>query len=366
MTTPAHQEPRAGARRGLTRREVDRPDSLLDWWHPVGWASDLTDAPRRTVLLGRPLVLWRDRTGTARCLRDLCVHRGTALSLGEVVDGQITCPYHGWRFAGDGRCTTIPQLPADRAVPAGAAVPAFHCEERYGMTWVCLGTPRAGIPAFPEWGAAGFRHAPCPPYTWRTSAARMVENFTDFGHLGWLHDGLLGLRSDLVVPEHRVERTGHELRYSLTMNVPSADGVNDLDSAAGTMTNTYLLSLPHTIHLRSHYPHSGRSRVLFFAAQPVDQDTSVGYCYQSRDFDLAGDDQRYISFQETLAEQDRIVVESQRPEQLPHDIADELHLKFDRVAVEYRKALAEHRPRGPRAPATSRRRAAQPPGCKED
>jgi phenylpropionate dioxygenase-like ring-hydroxylating dioxygenase large terminal subunit len=342
MTTAAHQARPAAGHRGLSRREANQTDAALDWWHPVGWASELTGTPRRTVLLGRPLVLWRDRAGTAQCLRDLCVHRGTALSLGEVVDGQITCPYHGWRFAGDGRCTAIPQLPPDRRIPAGAAVPAFHCVERHGLTWVCLGDPRADIPDFPEWSEPGFRHAACPPYTWRTSAARMVENFTDFGHLGWLHDGLLGMRSDLVVPEHQVERSGHELRYSLTMSVPSADGVNDFQDTRGTMTNRYVLSLPHAIHLRSHYPDTGRSRVLFFAAQPVDEETSIGYCYQSRDFDLDGDDQRYISFQETLAEQDRIVVESQRPEQLPLDIADELHLKFDRVAVAYRKAMAAY------------------------
>ena len=37
----------------------------------------------------------------------------------------------------------------------------------------------------------------------------MVENFTDFGHLGYLHDGLLGTNDDLVVPAHRVEHDGH-------------------------------------------------------------------------------------------------------------------------------------------------------------
>ena len=355
MSATANEEPAAPRLRGRSRTESTAHDPLLDWWHPVGWAAQVTQAPRRTVLLGRVLVVWRDLDGTPRCLRDLCVHRGTALSLGEVHDGQITCPYHGWRFAGDGRCTAIPQLPPGRTVPAGAAVPAFRAQERYGLIWVCLGEPRTDIPAFPEWDRAGFRHAACPPYQWRTSAARMVENFTDFGHLGWLHDGLLGMRGDLVVPEHTVERTGHELRYAITMNVPSADGVNDLQAPAGTMANTYVLSLPHVIHLRSHYPGTDRSRVLFFAAQPVDEETSIGYCYQSRDFDLDGDDQRYIEFQETLAEQDRIVVESQRPEQLPRDIAEELHLKFDRVAVAYRKALAQYHPQTPgRATATSR------------
>jgi vanillate O-demethylase monooxygenase subunit len=33
------------------------------------------------------------------------------------------------------------------------------------------------------------------------------------------------------------------------------------------------------------------------------------------------------------------VVESQRPEQVPFDLADELHLKFDAVAVAYRRAM---------------------------
>ena len=37
--------------------------------------------------------------------------------------------------------------------------------------------------------------------------------------------------------------------------------------------------------------------------------------------------------------QDQRIVESQRPEQVPFDLADELHLKFDAVAVAYRRAM---------------------------
>ena len=33
------------------------------------------------------------------------------------------------------------------------------------------------------------------------------------------------------------------------------------------------------------------------------------------------------------------MVESQRPEQVPFDLADELHLKFDAVAVNYRRTM---------------------------
>jgi vanillate O-demethylase monooxygenase subunit len=44
-------------------------------------------------------------------------------------------------------------------------------------------------------------------------------------------------------------------------------------------------------------------------------------------------------FEDTIFNQDKRVVESQRPEQVPFDLADELHLKFDAVAVAYRRAM---------------------------
>jgi vanillate O-demethylase monooxygenase subunit len=223
---------------------------------------------------------------------------------------------------------------------------SFRCTERHGLIWLCLAPadvePEADIPDFPEYRDPAYRHVPIPAYTWRTSAPRMLENFTDIGHLAWLHDGLLGSKDDTVVPPHSVRASGTELHYSLTMQVPSASGVNDTGADTGLMTNTWVLSLPHAIHLRSAYPETGRARVLFFAVQPRSATESSGFCYQSRDFDLDGDDAAYAAFQEVLAEQDRPVVESQRPEELPLDLADELHLRFDRVAVAYRKAMAAH------------------------
>ena len=43
----------------------------------------------------------------------------------------------------------------------------------------------------------------------------------------------------------------------------------------------------------------------------------------------------------TIFEQDRRVVESQRPERVPFDLAAEMHLKFDAVAINYRRAMRE-------------------------
>src|SRR3954453_15173476 len=101
--------------------------ALRSCWHPVAYADALTDAPLRVRLLGEDLVLWRDSGGTAHALRDLCIHRGTALSLGRVVEDQLMCPYHGWRYGADGRCTHIPQLADPTRVPGKARVDAFSC-----------------------------------------------------------------------------------------------------------------------------------------------------------------------------------------------------------------------------------------------
>jgi vanillate O-demethylase monooxygenase subunit len=38
--------------------------------------------------------------------------------------------------------------------------------------------------------------------------------------------------------------------------------------------------------------------------------------------------------EDTIFNQDRVVVESQRPERVPFDLAAEVHLKFDAVAID--------------------------------
>jgi phenylpropionate dioxygenase-like ring-hydroxylating dioxygenase large terminal subunit len=53
--------------------------------------------------------------------------------------------------------------------------------------------------------------------------------------------------------------------------------------------------------------------------------------------EFSGDELR--AFQDRVTEQDRLIVESQRPELLPLDLQAELHLRSDRMAIAYRKWL---------------------------
>jgi phenylpropionate dioxygenase-like ring-hydroxylating dioxygenase large terminal subunit len=321
-------------------------DVLRNHWHPVSWSSELAPGlPVSTTLLDERIVLWRDLDGRPVAAADQCPHRGTALSLGTVDDsGCLVCPYHGWAFAASGVCAEMPQMAPGSPIPTRARVPVYHCTERYGLVWVCLGEPASDIVDFPEWDDPNYRHVACPAYTWECGAGRMVENFTDFGHLGYLHDGLLGNIDDLVVPSHRVTTTGLELHYQLTMNVPNTNdefAVTDVVGERGRQTNSYVLTLPYVIHLQCRYLDTGANRTLYFVAQPHSEGRSTGYCYQSRDFDLDADPKPFAEFQEVLAEQDRPIVESQLPHEIPLGPTDELQLPFDRVAIAYRRAMAD-------------------------
>jgi phenylpropionate dioxygenase-like ring-hydroxylating dioxygenase large terminal subunit len=314
------------------------------YWYPVAWAAEVHETPVPVTLLGSRLVVWR-ANGNILASYDRCPHRGTALSLGEVDDdGCLVCPYHGWLYDQSGACVHIPQMAAGVPIPPRARLTMVRCEDRHGLVWVCLDQPVEPIPEFPEYGDVGYRHVPCPTYRWATSPGRMVENFTDFGHLGYLHDGLLGTKDDLVVPAHKVDQNGGALTYTLSMQVPNTNEqftVTDVRGERGLQTNRYVLTLPFTIHLACTYEDTGSHRTLFFSVQPHGDGTCTGYCYQSRDFELEGDDNDYAKFQELLAEQDRPIVESQLPAELPLGSTDELQLPFDRVAIAYRRALAD-------------------------
>ena len=129
------------------RLESDLWPALWNYWHPVVHAADVSEKPVAVKLLEQRLVVARLEDRLA-CFRDLCVHRGTPLSLGWVDGDQLVCGYHGWRYDVSGACTCIPALPCDHPIPRRARVEAFRVEQRYGIIWVCLGEPVAPIPEF--------------------------------------------------------------------------------------------------------------------------------------------------------------------------------------------------------------------------
>lgn len=310
---------------------------LARQWMALARSEDVTDEPLRAELLGEAVVLWRSETGL-RAFRDLCIHRGAALSLGRVEGCELVCPYHGWRYGEDGACTKIPAQPAGAKVPTKARALTYACEERYGLIWVALEVPETEVPVYTEASEPGFYTLSVGPYVLNAEPPRVIENFLDVSHLMWVHEGLLGVPDYAEIPDHHVHHVGHILRSDpIDIFQPDPDG------RGKALTNRYVYEVlaPTTARFRKTDPDTGEVFSMLLHATPTAAGETLAYALLSRNYDLDTTDETYIDFQNTLMVQDKRIIESQRPENLPLDLQAELHLKSDRLAIAYRRYLNE-------------------------
>jgi vanillate O-demethylase monooxygenase subunit len=306
-------------------------------------ADVLPSAPVAVELLGEELVVYRGLDGRVVVLDDLCVHRGTRLSAGTVTDeGCIRCPYHGWVFAADGRCTLIPQAP-ELPIPPKAAVPAYRTSESAGLVWTCLASADdelAPRPEFPDAARPGWRTYAGEPMDWRCQATRQVENFLDIAHFSVLHTDVFGNSSALDVHHYDVTTSADGLEISATYDnypalVPSPGSPERVPLA---MSFDYQVRLPFSVRLVTSSPSGDYS--LWSASSPVSATQTRFFWVMAAPEDFGLSDEMIELSEGLIFGPDRAVIEGQRPERLPLDLTAELHLPFDRLAVAYRRALA--------------------------
>jgi len=179
----------------LTRVGPSTPmgELLRRYWFPVGVSSDIAPgSARATRLLGQDLVLFRAITGTLGLLDQACRHRGAGLQHGHVDDEGIACPYHGWKFASDGRCLQMPAEPHNPGLLDRARTGAYPVEELGGLIFGYLGP--LPVPLLPRYDLfvwhgvlrdIGRAQLPC---NW----LQIMENSVDPTHVEWLHGHHLG------------------------------------------------------------------------------------------------------------------------------------------------------------------------------
>jgi len=163
---------------------------FINFWYPALQAGKLTDEPRKVRMLGQDVVLFRDSDGRAHCLANTCSHRGGSLAGGKIKGDCIQCPYHGWQFDGEGRCTKIPSLGKNAGIPARTRVDAYPVQEKYGLVFAFLGDlpdgerpPLLEIPEFEndDWRATWMEYE--VPFNFE----RSVENGLDPAHNEFVH-----------------------------------------------------------------------------------------------------------------------------------------------------------------------------------
>ena len=340
-------------------------------WHPVALANAVGAAPLAVQLLGEALVLWRDAAGAVMAWADRCPHRGARLSMGCVRAGQLECPYHGWRFASGGQVVAVPALPGF-VPPATHRATTFDAVERCGLVWVRLaGQGEEAPPAFAAEAEPRLRKVNCGPYDVATSAPRIVENFLDMAHFGFVHEGWLGDRDHTALTDYRVDATatgfiatqcrawqpkssvhaegGADVEYTFEVNAPCTAVLTKMPmSTPETPAESpprggagRLGSSPAAAAASVALADFGESIALFIC--PLTPETSrVWFRLAMTDFESP--DATLQAFQHTLFTQDQPVLESQTPRRLPitpDAPVQELHSAADRSATAYRRYLRE-------------------------
>jgi len=189
----------------MTQPPCSPPSLWHRAWYAVAFVRDLDRRrPTAFTLLEQDLVLWWDGEGQGwRAFADVCPHRLVPLSEGRInAEGQLECPYHGWSFAGDGHCTTIPQAEASSAT----ASPRSRCRSyatavAQDLLFVFAGDPdeAAAVPLplveplvqEPEgWLVQDtFRDLPMDALT-------VLENVLDVSHVNFTHHATVGRRQN--------------------------------------------------------------------------------------------------------------------------------------------------------------------------
>jgi phenylpropionate dioxygenase-like ring-hydroxylating dioxygenase large terminal subunit len=314
---------------------------LRDYWYAVARSSDVYPGPLAVTVLGEPLVLWRPVGGAVGAARDRCPHRDAPLSRGRVVEDGVQCPYHGWTFGASGICVRVPSLPPGRAIPPTARLTTVHVTERYGLVWICLGTPVAAIPAIPYDADAQFRRINTPVEVWHVSATRMTDNFLDIAHVSWVHTGTFGQAQAPEVPPITLEPLDNAFygyRYTLDATNPAAATVTS-GSQAPVVTRwmTTGFALPFTTRSTIRYA-TGLEHILLLLTTPIDDVTSyfTFVVWRNDDFTVAAEE--VVAFDRRIGSEDKAMLEC-IPGVLALEGAATVSVPADRPSLAWRRQL---------------------------
>lgn len=202
------------------------PLALPFGWYPVAWSPELAPgAILKRTYFDRDLVVFRGESGAAAVLDAHCPHLGAHLGVGGTVEGDgIRCPFHGWKFGGDGECLDVPYA---KRTPRGVRAGGYPARETGGLVWAWYHptgeTPSFEPPEIAEYGAADWT-PDWTRYEWtiRTHPQEIAENSVDWPHFHEVH-------KMAPPPEREVRFVGPSIhwRAATSKQVTTLDGESD-------------------------------------------------------------------------------------------------------------------------------------------
>lgn len=323
---------------------VTKQPVLRRFWYAVMPMAKLADGPKPFTLLGEDIVLWLQADGTPAAVRDRCCHRTAKLSKGFVTEaGHLACGYHGWEYDCSGACVRIPQAP-EMQIPAGAKVPAYHCQARFGYAWVALDDPLQPLPEAEE-ERLGYRRIHQFDETWRTGALRLMENSFDSAHFAFVHKGTFG-QGDQHKPEHfTLSETDYGFEAKMVIPINNPPESHRITGSTEPTTKREFSNQWHLPFLRKlglRYP-SGIHHTIFTSATPIDDERIQIIQWLYRNDTEADCPAALLNDWDTrVVLEDKVILESVNPD-APVDVArrDEAGMASDRPGMIMRRRLLE-------------------------
>lgn len=160
-------------------------------WYVACMPKEIDGKPLGRQVCGERIAFYRGAEGKVAAVEDFCPHRGAALSLGFVENGNLVCGYHGLTMGCDGKTVSMPM----QRVGGFPCIKSYPVVEKYGFIWVWPGNPEKAdeslIPHLEwavsnEWAYGGdMFHVKC-------DYRLMIDNLMDLTHEAYVHADSIG------------------------------------------------------------------------------------------------------------------------------------------------------------------------------
>lgn len=283
------------------------------------------------------------RAGTPFALVDRCAHRGTPIAGSAVIDGCVTCPYHGWRYDAAGRCVEVPSSgPGVPPPPAARLAPAAGAVDHLGLVWLALEPPVAPLPTFPEWDDPTATRVLIDPIETSVGCATFTDNFVDVAHFPFVHRSSFGAHAPLVVVDGldpvirdgwcvvSTNRTGY--------GKPDLAGDGGFDAVETVQRRT--VTAPFGMRLRIDVPGGGFNAVAY-VLQPLDARRTrihklVSYSDVHPDAAVA-----LLQFEREVLREDIAELERLDDQDIELHSAAQVHVRADRPSLAVRRLWSD-------------------------
>ncbi len=159
-------------------------------WFVVALESEVeAGVPLSVRYFGRQMVVFKGEDGGIRVTDAHCPHLGADIGVGGVVEGNcIKCPFHAWKFDGEGKCVEVPYA---KKIPAKAKLRGWQVDVVNGLVFVWHdpegGEPEYRIPALVEWDDPTWNRWEPKRIQIKTHPREIVENVADKAHFAPVH-----------------------------------------------------------------------------------------------------------------------------------------------------------------------------------